>query len=1304
MNTNISVNNIDKNEENKNNDNDVENIINTTFTPSTSTLHPTDPSELSFTNFCKGLYSYDSLLAKAGISTSTSSQRQHNFTRNRKYNQHQLITPPPLSPAELALGLRPLHHALIRTEAERYLYENSKHSQKESQKHVSNTDNIHNTTPTSASASASTFSTAFYSSTIYTNYLRTSLQLQTLLRIIIQPLTRLTVAMLPEDTSSSVHPSYLPYSSLQFLANSLGSAASVVSTQALLTAVGLSSTSAIPVAAALNWIMKDAIGQIGASLYAASLSTQFDIDPKHQRVLALSLYNGSSLLEILTPLFPAFFLPLAAIGNIGKNISWMSIAATRAASHMSFMLHKKNLADITVKASAQSTAAGVIGTSLGAFLSFLYSPYQKSVETGVDVEAGTGAGADIDVGTINDMNLSNDVVTSTLQSSDFLSAVFSTSFIAPLTLFTILATLQLYLVHKSMRHVHINTLNKQRLELIYRSLFQRYYDEKRINMIYKNPIYMKDIMITNAKTKINTDTDIDTDIDIDIDTNTHIDTHRRNLGVYNIHPGYDIRQETEYQLRNTAVTKADFPVITKNVFENIDHGKTSMMSTLSLKTYFDKADIVNDFSDITDMNEKSTVTHLVEPPTALEVFSVQSIKNQHDFSVQNISQQEKYFRKYLGEFPTLCTENIHGNFTRQNMNQFAKLGTVTLEYFTKKCISIIQSFRNARYVAENRTKNSLNNVEHIIDNVVSRNTIIQKLKKNVQKDKNSINMSKTQQKQIHNDNRKLYQIIYQRYITRSEAKAEAGVENEARGATDDIKSKSKSKSILSEITPQTLSHDSIELLRLLAIEPSQLPQIQSFSNERNLPYYINFSFNTQQIQKYLQNIQHNTGKVSDKSDKNGITSDKKTQYQMMREKYNKYVEMLQILHPRYVINKVSEVVINSLTLALNSIIIPTREFTRHVQQSIKTMYHKNIDSISYTFANMRIETMKSIAKSIKNEKYIQKYTKLGIDNDRGYKLRQQQYQQHAISPPSNTHNNLSLDNLDSLDYQGGKKVSEKMALQKHIPTLLFANAITFDQLCEGGIHDNKYNTMQKYWLLDILTQRYIEDLENSICDNIDGLTKLTKLRLRSFRVWTTVPEPLTQVTIAYTPEITQKDEINAYGHSQMLQNMLFADIYLGIKLLHQCRYDLNENEINDKYDSSEINENTLLEAVIENIKTDEATRNRLILLFNNQYEKYSTTLITDSYDELQSMIYCLSTQLESSKYTKYTQVEDVSKLETTTETTAKTTNVNSKTDENSVEVDNNIIPQLIQKYGWDIQSLYIADSQNIPGVKLSIRK
>jgi hypothetical protein len=194
------------------------------------------------------------------------------------------------------------------------------------------------------------------------------------------------VHLLPKDFSKkSVPREYFSFTARHFGAAVFGSASMVLSTQSLLVAIGLGA-GALPVAATLNWVLKDGLGQLGGVLFASLVNNRFDTDPKRWRFVAACSQDAAMFLEALTPLFPAMFLPMAAIANMGKNVSWLTViirflsfsfkisytstllskqaSATKASIHLSFAL-KGNLADITAKAGSQNVVASTLGTSFG---------------------------------------------------------------------------------------------------------------------------------------------------------------------------------------------------------------------------------------------------------------------------------------------------------------------------------------------------------------------------------------------------------------------------------------------------------------------------------------------------------------------------------------------------------------------------------------------------------------------------------------------------------------------------------------------------------------------------------------------------------------------------------------------------------------------------------------------------------------------------------------------------------------------------------------------------------------------------
>ena len=92
---------------------------------------------------------------------------------------------------------------------------------------------------------------------------------------------------LPNGYPDSVGEGYAKYSGLSFIGTTSSSIIMVLSTQALLQAVGLSDGVALGISATLNWVIKDGIGQFGGIMFASYLgkTKSFDMDPKRWYVV-----------------------------------------------------------------------------------------------------------------------------------------------------------------------------------------------------------------------------------------------------------------------------------------------------------------------------------------------------------------------------------------------------------------------------------------------------------------------------------------------------------------------------------------------------------------------------------------------------------------------------------------------------------------------------------------------------------------------------------------------------------------------------------------------------------------------------------------------------------------------------------------------------------------------------------------------------------------------------------------------------------------------------------------------------------
>jgi hypothetical protein len=169
---------------------------------------------------------------------------------------------------------------------------------------------------------------------------------------------------LPKGYPASVAHGYDGFVAWSMIGSVSGTVCGVLSMQSLLLAIGVGSAASFPLAATLNWIVKDGLGQLGGILFAGMVNNRFDAHPKFFRMLASIAMEASSLIELLLPLAPELFLVGASFANMGKNVSFLAASASRAAIHRSFAVHG-NLADVTAKSGSQAIVCSLVGTSIG---------------------------------------------------------------------------------------------------------------------------------------------------------------------------------------------------------------------------------------------------------------------------------------------------------------------------------------------------------------------------------------------------------------------------------------------------------------------------------------------------------------------------------------------------------------------------------------------------------------------------------------------------------------------------------------------------------------------------------------------------------------------------------------------------------------------------------------------------------------------------------------------------------------------------------------------------------------------------
>lgn len=164
----------------------------------------------------------------------------------------------------------------------------------------------------------------------------------------------------------AITPAYFPYSAWRCLQRLLSATVQVFGVQAMIMAVG-GPGRAIGAAAAIDWVLKDALGKVTRLVWAGKMGREFDGDAKRWRFRSSLLYATGNGLQIATFAFPHLFLLLATVANSLKQISLLTSTATRSAIYRSFALTEStnNIGDITAKGEAQIAVVDLLGMSLG---------------------------------------------------------------------------------------------------------------------------------------------------------------------------------------------------------------------------------------------------------------------------------------------------------------------------------------------------------------------------------------------------------------------------------------------------------------------------------------------------------------------------------------------------------------------------------------------------------------------------------------------------------------------------------------------------------------------------------------------------------------------------------------------------------------------------------------------------------------------------------------------------------------------------------------------------------------------------
>ncbi|KAM5567384.1 protein root UVB sensitive 3 [Rosa sericea] len=178
---------------------------------------------------------------------------------------------------------------------------------------------------------------------------------------------RVLQAFVPEGFPSSVTPDYGPFQmwdSLQGLSTYIRM---MLSTQALLGAIGVGEKSATVIGATFQWFLRDLTGMLGGILFTFYQGSNLDSNAKMWRLVADLMNDLGMLMDLVSPLFPSAFVFVVCLGSLSRSFTGVASGATRAALTQHFAL-QSNAADISAKEGSQETMATMIGMALGMLL------------------------------------------------------------------------------------------------------------------------------------------------------------------------------------------------------------------------------------------------------------------------------------------------------------------------------------------------------------------------------------------------------------------------------------------------------------------------------------------------------------------------------------------------------------------------------------------------------------------------------------------------------------------------------------------------------------------------------------------------------------------------------------------------------------------------------------------------------------------------------------------------------------------------------------------------------------------------
>ncbi|GMF60804.1 unnamed protein product [Phytophthora fragariaefolia] len=211
---------------------------------------------------------------------------------------------------------------------------------------------------------------------------------------------------LPAGYPDSVSEDYLSFQCWDTLQAMCSYLRGVLATQSVLQSVGVGDDKATPLAAALQWVLRDGSGMIGGLTFAYLVGPKFDVNVKRWRLFADVAHDVGLTLDMVAPYFPTLVTEVLCLSSVCKAMRSVAGSATRS-SLMTHFAKKDNMADCTAKEGSQETTVKLFGLIFGMYFANAVNSLPQAVWiaflflTGIHVYANYNAVSCLCIPTVN---------------------------------------------------------------------------------------------------------------------------------------------------------------------------------------------------------------------------------------------------------------------------------------------------------------------------------------------------------------------------------------------------------------------------------------------------------------------------------------------------------------------------------------------------------------------------------------------------------------------------------------------------------------------------------------------------------------------------------------------------------------------------------------------------------------------------------------------------------------------------------------------------------------------------------------